>query len=360
MSVPASTRSLEFKPDLEQATQHWLAFWEQELIDRPCCVMTAPKEGVEPVPGPRYMAGATGEFGPVIDQVLAHAATIWWGGDAVPSYTPSFGPDMMSAWLGSELVLAQDEGTSWALPFIDDWPEALPIELEPGGYWWRRMLDFCEALGKALRGKMLVAHLDLHGNMDALLAMRGGGPLCLDLMDIPETIDAAMASVRAMHVPIYEGLYNAANMGEFGTCGWVPAYHPVRTNTIQCDFAALIGPHHFRRWALPALEEEAAYLEHCVYHYDGPECLVHLDDICSVKGLDCIQWTTGARNKPFIEWMDLLKEIQSKGCSVWVPCNTEDIRIYHRELDPSMVFYTCSAPTQTAGEETLKWLVDNT
>jgi hypothetical protein len=111
---------------------------------------------------------------------------------------------------------------------------------------------------------------------------------------------------------------------------------------------------------MPALEEEAAYLGHCVYHYDGPECLVHLDDICSIDGLDCIQWTSGARNRPFIEWIDLLKTIQSKGVSLWVPCTTEEIRICHRELRPNMVFYDCRAPSQKAAEETLQWLVTNT
>jgi len=96
-------------------------------------------------------------------------------------------------------------------------------------------------------------------------------------------------------------------------CGRIPAYHPERTNTIQCDFGALIGPEHFRRWAMPALEQEAAYLKRCLMHYDGPEMLVHLDDVCTIRGLECIQWQPGAGNKPFVEWMDLLKTIQAKG-----------------------------------------------
>jgi len=353
--------SLEFKPDFEEAKQHWLAFWEQEIIDRPCCLMRTPRAGVEPAPGVPYMAGAREDFDEIVERVVAYAATVWWGGDAMPSYTPSFGPDMLSAWLGAELEFDKDGyGTNWVVACIEDWEESLPLALDPDNYWWRRMLDFCDALSAAFEGKMLVAHLDLHGNMDALSALRTPARLCMDMMDIPETIDRALANVSDLYQPIYDALYEAGRMGRYGTCGWVPAYHPVRTNTIQCDFAALIGPEHFRRFVLPALEQEAAHLGHCVYHYDGPECLVHLDDICSIPGLDCIQWTTGARNKDFIEWMDLLKEIQAKGTSLWVPCNTENIRIFHRELKHNMVFYDCHAPNQKAGEETLKWLVDNT
>ena len=354
--------TLAFKPDFAEAQKRWLAFWNRELLDRPCCCIRAPRDGVTAVPpGPPYMAGALEDFGPVIDRILANAAGVWWGGEAMPAYTPSFGPDMFAAWLGANLEFdARKFGTSWVVACVDDWERWLPLRLDPNNRWWRRMLDFCAALAKGLEGKMLISHLDLHSNMDALSALRTPAQLCMDLLDIPATIDRAMRDARALYQPVYEGLYNAAQMQRYGTCGWVPAYHPVRTNTIQCDFAALIGPEHFRRFVRPALEEEAAYLRHCVYHLDGPECLVHLDDLCSIKHLDCIQWTTGARNKEFINWMDLLKSIQAKGKSLWVPCNVDSIKVFHKELKHNMLFYDCWAPSQKAGEETLKWLKANT
>ena len=353
---------LAFKPNYDEASERWLAFWEHELIDRPCCVITAGKENVGPLPpAPPYMSGAREEFGPIIDALLARAEATWWGGEAMPNYTPSFGPDMFSAWLGADLEFDKENyGTNWVVPTINDWATDLPLAVAEDSPWWQRMLAFCKALGDAFEGKMLVAHLDLHSNMDALSALRTPEKLCMDMMDVPELITRAMDNVADLYETIYDGLYNAAGMGRCGTTGWVPAFHPEKTNTIQCDFAALIGPHHFRQFVAPALEREAAYLKHTVYHYDGPECLVHLDQICAVPGLDCIQWTTGARNRGFIEWMDLLKEIQSKGVAVWVPCNTESIKIFHRELDPRLLFYVCSASSQAEGEATLKWLKDNT
>ena len=347
------------KPDLDDAERRWLAFWEHELLDRPCCIIQAPREGVAPAAGPPYMAGAREDFAPVAEQALAAARSVYWGGEAVPKYTPSFGPDMFAAWLGAELAFPEDDsGTSWAVPCVEDWEAAVPLTLDPDNYWWQRMLDFCRALTDVLQGEVLVTNLDLHSNLDALLGLRGGMGLCTDLVDCPDLIDRAMADVRKLYPVIDQQLRQAGCMTP--AMGWLPLYHPQRTNTIQCDFAALIGPEHFRRWALPALAEEAAYLGHCVMHYDGPEMLVHLDDACAVEGLDAIQWQPGVGNKPFIEWMDLLQRIQSLGVAVYVGCSLEQLPIYHRQLKPELVCYHCSASSPQEAEATLQWLVDHT
>ena len=353
------TFSLSLKPDLEEAERRWLAFWEHEMIDRPLCAIRAPRDGAEPVGGPPYMAGAQGDYRQVAEQALAAAECVYWGGEAIPGYSPSFGPDLYAGWLGCEIQFAEAEiRTSWAVPCVEDWEDVLPIRLDPDNVWWRRMLDFCAVLAEVFEGKMLVSHLDQHGNMDALLAMRGGVKLCMDLVDKPEVIDRVMHDVCATYAPIDLALREAGGMAR--ACGRIPAYHPERTNTIQCDFAALIGPEHFRRWALPALEEEAAHLGKCLMHYDGPEMLVHLDEVLTIPGLECIQWQPGARNQPFIGWMELLKRIQSKGRAVYVSCSLEELKTYHRELDPALVFYQCSAPSEKEAEDTLKWLVQNT
>lgn len=347
------------KPDVDAAEQRWLAFWQHELIDRPCCMIVAPREGMDPTPAPPYMAGAHGDFDPVVEQALAWGRSTYWAGDAIPCYTPSFGPDMFASWLGAELVFPEDgHGTSWALPCVDDWEGALPLALDPANPWWRRMFDFCRALADGFAGEMLVTHVDMHSNMDALLALRGGMRLCMDLVETPELIDRAAVGVRSLYQPIDRALREAGRMTR--ASAWLPVYHPQRTNTIQCDFAALIGPRHFRRWALPALAEEAAYLGRCIMHYDGPEMLVHLDDICAIEGLECIQWQPGAGNRPFIEWMDLLQEIQSRGVAVYVPCQADAIPVYHRALRPELVCYHCTARSQQEADDALRWLEAHT
>lgn len=355
------TSPLAFKPDFEEAQKHWAALYAHEVLDRPCINITCRKKGAPPPKPLPYLAGHDGNFKPVIEAMLFNAETTYWGGDAMPCYTPSFGPDQFAAFLGTDLEWsATDKSTNWIVPFVEDWRKVLPLRLDTQNKWWRRMVEFVTELGKAAQGKMLIAHIDLHSNMDALSAIRTPAKLCMDLYDVPELIDRAMLDVRAAYAPVYDTLYHAAGMDRNGTCGWVAAYHSAKTNTTQCDFAALCGPEHFRRWVLPALIEETSFLEHSSYHYDGPEALVHLNDVCAIPNLDIIQWTPGARNKSFIEWLPLLKDIQAKGKSVYVPCNTTDIKTYHKELKPNMVFYQCSARDEDDVQRTLDWLVQNT
>ncbi|MEN6546813.1 MAG: hypothetical protein ABFE07_12315 [Armatimonadia bacterium] len=354
---------LEFKQNFDDALRRMEAFWSGEIIDRPACGITAPLLGKQPLPGTVYMEGAREDFAPIIDRALHNASCTWYGGEAMPFYTPSFGPDQWAAWMGADLQWASDEEqsrTSWVVPFVENWEDAFPLHIDTEGKWWRRMLDFVTALGEAMQGKMLVSHLDLHSNADALSAIRTPARLCMDFYDYPYLIDKAMRQVRGLFPFVYESLFQAGRMSTSGTQGWVPLYHPGRTNTLQCDFLALIGPEQSRRYVIPALDEEASYLDSCSYHFDGPECLVHLDDILAVEGIQVIQWVCGARNKPNIEWLDLFKRIQAAGKGLWLATNPEELKIYMKELRPEGMYYQMSVSTPEEGQRVLDWMSANT
>ena len=180
--------------------------------------------------------------------------------------------------------------------------------------------------------------------------------MCIDLVEQPEVIEKAMKSVRSLYAPIYEGIYKAGNMAKWGTIGWAPFYCEGKFATIQCDEICLISPEMARRFVIPALEEEADYLDHSVYHYDGPDALVHLDDILSIPGIDVIQWVPGEGNPPQIKWMDLLKKIQGKGKGLQICCSPEEVKIFHKELRPEKVLYDVTAISQREAENLIKWL----
>ena len=349
------------KPDFEETRKRWRAFWAGEIIDRPCVNVLAPKDGMVVPPHPRGLQKPGDDYRNLAEQYDRWAAAMHFGGEAIPNLRPNFGPDVFAAFFGAKLEYSQESGeTSWAVPCIEDWSFTDTCFDEPRGKWWRGVLDSLRAISEFGEGRFMVSVPDLHSNMDCLSAMRGPQRLCEDLFDFPEAVDRAMLNVRGVYPQVYEAIYEAGRMQTVGTISWLQCYCEGRFTATQCDFIYMIGPEHFRRWVLPALEEEAAYLDHTVYHLDGPAALVHLDDILAIEGLDVIQWVPGAGQLAQIGWLDLLHRIQDAGKGLYLYGSPDEIKVFHKELRPERVIYDTWAGSPAEADALLKWLTVNT
>lgn len=349
-----------YKPDYEDALRHWEAFWAGEIIDRPCIRVVTPKEGVVQKPPPPGLHKPTDDFAAIARASDECAATLNFAADAIPFFLPNFGPDTYAAFMGASLEFAPEHSTSWTKPFVTDWKDVTKRLERPHGYWWERALAFASQAREIAKGKLGIAMLDLHCNMDCLAAIRGPQQLCLDLVDCPDEVEAAFKAVRKSYAEVYDGLFEAAGGPATGSSTWLPMYSPGKFNTIACDFICLLGPELARKFVIPCLEEEAAFLDHSCYHYDGPDALVHLDDILSIKDIHAIQWGPGAGSPPVIEWMDLLKKIQAAGKALWISTTPAELKVFHKELKPELVVYSVSASSEAEANELIKWLKDNT
>jgi hypothetical protein len=350
---------LSFKPDLEEAAQRWEAFYAGDIIGRPVVCVTAPRPGMRRPPGSDYRQRVFGDLDEIIERELAIAETIYWGGEAIPTFTPSFGPDEIAAFCGAELCWSDDSGnTNWSQPCVTDWDSVLPLRLQEENPLWQRMLLLYRKAAEAMAGKMLIASLDLHTNMDLLAALRGPERLCLDLIDQPEVIDRAMASARELFPQLWAAISAAGRMDERGYCHLF--YSMTGAAVLQCDFSCMISPEMFRRWVLPALEEEAEIVQHAMYHWDGPGALVHMPDLLASKGLHTLSYVPGAGRGGHWEHLDLLKRVQAGGKAVQVWASPEQIKLMHKELQPHKVVYCTHTRTPEQAEELLDWLVRHT
>ncbi|MGI5820296.1 MAG: hypothetical protein ACOX9R_19590 [Armatimonadota bacterium] len=353
---------LSLKPDFGESAARWEAFWAGEMLDRPPIHITCPASDAGRAPRPNYWTMLHDPLDEVVAATDAWVRSVYWGGDAMPQFSPGFGPDVFAAFLGAELEFSRDQEqrTSWSVAFVQDWRDALPLEIDCDGRYWTRMRALLQRLAEVAQGHWLISHLDLHSNLDALESIRGATKLCTDLYDVPELVREANDQVRELYAPIYDTLYRDGKMDRAGTgAGFIGAHCAGKCNTIQCDFAALIGPKHFRELAVPDLEAEAAHLDACIYHWDGPTALCHMDDLLAIEQIDCIQWVPGAGNPPPVEWLDLLEEIQRRGRSVMCYGSLEDVPRFHERLDPSRLFYALSAPNREELERTVEWITQN-
>ena len=350
---------LEFKPDIEETARRWDAFYAGEIIDRPVVCVTAPREGFKRAPGSDYYERVHGDMDDMIERALISAEGTFYGGESVPGFRLSFGPDEISVFAGGELKWSKDSGnTNWSVPFVEDWEDALPLKIQEDNPLWRRMLEFYRRAADRLAGKMLLTSLDLHTNMDLLAAIRGPQRLCMDTLDQPEMLDRAMDHARAIFRHLWDAISKAGRMDELGY--YHACYSMEGAATLQCDFSCMISPEMFRRWVLPALEEEAEIVKHVVYHWDGPGALVHTDDILASAGLHTMSYVPGAGHGGHINHLELLKRVQKGGKSVQAGGSPEQIKAMHRELDPAKVYYSTGAGSQAEAEELLEWFVKNT
>ena len=359
MTTRRTPAPLAFKPDLVEAARRWDAFYAGEMIDRPVVCVTAPREGRKAPPGSDYYQRACGDMDDVINRALAGAEATFFGGEAVPSFYPSFGPDEVAVFCGAPLCWSRDSGnTNWSRPFVEDWEEALPLKIQENHPLWQRMLALYRRAAERMAGKMALSPLDLHTNMDLLAPARGPERLCVDCIERPDLVDRAMESARAVFPVLWKAITEAGRLDELGYCHGV--YSMEGAAYLQCDFSCMISPAMFDRWVLPALEEEAEIVRRCVYHWDGPGALVHTDSLTRSRGLHCFSYVPGAGRGGHVEHLELLKEVQRRGKAVQACGSPDEVKHMHRHLAPDKVFYSTGCTTQAEAEKLLKWFVKNT
>lgn len=367
--------TLTFKPDFAEARRAWTAYWAGDCLKRPLVYASVPKPGREQdyqqaqqeYAATRYWNGVHRQFDKNLALIEQRFDASLWLAEAIPYASASIGPDQYAAFFGPDLKFSESSKiTNWVEPIITDWTTARPLKIDESSNVWRTVLDYNRAMATHARGRYLVSICDLHSHADTLSALRGPQNLCLDFYDCPDRVEQALREIRQTYPFVYETLYQAGGMSrETGTIGTAPFWCEGKFATIQCDFICLVSPEIFRRHILPAIEEEAAYLDHCVFHLDGPGALVHLDDLLAIKDLDVIQWQAGAGQPPMHTWLDVLKKCQAagKGLHIYGPgngLNLERLKVLHRELKPAGVLYCLDVKTEAEAREAIRWLEKNT
>lgn len=302
---------LEFKKDFEAAVEQWARFWKGENT-RPTVSAILPKPGVAPVDKPGYASGAKEDFEPVIDQLLLWAETHEFLADAIPFYYLEFAADHFAALLGADLKFSETEPGGWAVPFVGDL-DHVEIHFDRDVYWWRRTVEFAEALRARCDGRLLIASNTLVSNLDALGVICGSENVLIAMLENPDAVHSALTQIDQAHEDILEALAELLDYPRFGSINRHGMYCAGRVNVPQCDFSCMISPDMFREFVVPYLRREMGRLDAVEYHLDGPDAIKHLEALCEIEELDLIQWVPGAGQGEQRDWSDLFDRIDALG-----------------------------------------------
>jgi hypothetical protein len=167
-----------------------------------------------------------------------------------------------------------------------------------------------------------------------------------------------MIEARAVFQRLLLAVRRAGKMDEQGRD--YPTYSIVSAPYLQCDFSCMMGPEMFRRWVLPALEEEAECVNHCVYHWDGPGALVHEPDLVASRGLYTLSYVPGDGHGTHANFIELFQRVQKGGKAVHVWGSPDEVKYVHRHVRPEKVFYNVGVANEREADELLAWFVRNT
>lgn len=290
----------------------------------------------------------------VIPRLARDAAHTYHAGDAFPVIFPMYTgiPAILAAYLGSPVRLMREGLTGWLAPIITDWRTRPTLDRVPDGFWWQATQDLLAAAADASTGDYAIGIPDLQGGGEILAVLRGSQELALDLYDHPAEIVPAIAESNAAWLTCYRACFaiihrNPAPLSQ-GYVDWLGVWSDTPAVTVECDFAALVSPPMFRRFFLPALEEQVGWIGRTIFHLDGPRALPHLDTLLGLRGLTGIQWGPGDGAPPMREWVPLLQKIQAAGKRQVLICEPADVPVLISELQPEGLLLSvgCGSPAE--------------
>jgi hypothetical protein len=286
---------LSYRPDFDAVRDRLTHWWRGGDLGRPTLQLTVRRDTpADDIPPRATPAGwvtdySTRDFDYRVYLALRTCVDLQYLAEAVPSVAPGLGPNTLALYLGCHGEELTD--TVWFHPCIES-PDTASFEAAADNFYWNFTQRLVQAQLEQGGDRFLTSFPDLIEGLDTLAAMRGTEALLVDLLERPDWVHASLATISERYFEFYDPLYELQRDDRGGSHFW--AWAPGRMAKLQCDFSAMISPEMFDEFMVPVLEQMTSRLDHCMYHWDGPGAIAHLDALLTVDGIDMIQWTPGA------------------------------------------------------------------
>ena len=92
-------------------------------------------------------------------------------------------------------------------------------------------------------------------------------------------------------------------------------------------------------------------MERVIFHMDGKGVANHLDTLLAEPGIRAIQWVQGVgEDEPILQWIPLIKRIQSAGKSVVVDLKPKELEAFMAQVSPEGIFLCIAAEEGTRSQ----------
>ena len=325
----------------EKIFQRLEYLWHNELLDRCCISVTAPKDPGNPYldAKPETSEGlrrwyTDGEW--ILKRNLEKIEKTYYAGDALPCIFPYFGTGGHAKYVCSEDKVEYGKDTSWVHPSIEDL-ESFPLNFDPAhNKVFQQELGILSYLASEAEGRYFVGMPDNCGSYDALAQLRGNEELMIDFLTQPESVKRAGKSLVAILKTSGEEFFRSLKENCRGGSiqAWMNTWSPGKHMQLQCDLSVMISNEIFREFILDELISTSAWLDHAIYHMDGIEQIRHLDDILQISSIHMVQWVQVDGQPDAIACLPTLKKIQAAGKGLVICIGKEQVRPLLENLSP--------------------------
>lgn len=322
---------LSLCPNFPGIARRFEAWWHHDVLDRPILIL---KRNRRPQRELTRRTDLLDDPAAWLTAKLEDVHQLECLGDALPTVRVDFGPVLLGGLLGGRMEFSPH--TSWTHPHIDDnWSNAPDGTITPDHRLWVQLRHLLDLAAEAAPGRFLVATPDLGGSADVLLNLRGSGELCMDVLERPQVVAAAVDRIypawRRTFALLYDRVVAAAGAG---LVHWLELWSDRPYVVPACDFSFMIGPREFQSLFLPDLARQASEVGRAVFHLDGPGAVRHVEALLEVEAIDAIQFTPGEGTPSALRWMDMFRRVQERGRSLLIMAPPEEVLVLSRELSP--------------------------
>lgn len=338
---------LQGKPDFDMAMKRIYAWYQQELIDRPPIRFSAHNaeyDALHLLAGRSWPSRKARWFDVEyqVDFFIESIKGRTFLAETFPVFWPNLGPEVYSAFYGSDLVY--QEVTSYSVPLVKDWSEVAKIKLDTSNEYFRTLEEMTRVALEKCAGRYLVGYTDLHGGVDCAAAWRDPQQLCIDLLCSPAEVQKLISLATRDFQAIYDRFDAALKAKRQLSVTWMGIPSFGKMHIPSCDFAAMISKAHFEEFCLPVLLAEVKPMTHNVFHLDGKGVAKNLDRILEVPEINAIQWVQGmGKDMPILQWLPLIKKVQAAGKSLVIDLQLAELEPFIENLDPRGLFLCIAA-----------------
>jgi hypothetical protein len=327
------------KEDMEEAKDRMEKWWNKEPTDRPVLSYSyARPDVIDFVNLDSWHLGKNNDdIKGYCDIFETHIKQMVWGGEKIPSLFINYGPGIMAAVLG--VTPEFRKRTVW-FDKPTDIKEIVDVleqaKINQNNEWYNRLIRVTEYAANRSQKSGLnysVSTTDIGGVLDILSSFLKPTRIILAMKRNPEIIDTCRSIILEKTLKVYDDLVNIQKKYNLGINAWLDVWCPKTWYPMQCDFAYMLSPKYFKRFALPDLIEQAEHMDYSIYHLDGEPQLAHLDDLLEIEALTGIQWVPGTQggNMSDEKWIPVYNKIQKGGKNIVMSvAGTEFAEMYRR------------------------------